>query len=314
MSICGPFNNKKKGWGTDEQAVISILAHRDATQRKQIALEYEHEYSESLIQRLQSELTGDLERAVYHWMLGPAERQAAMAHAATECVQERYAVVVEIACATNSSAELVSVKQAYHVLYRRSLEEDVAARATGNLRSLLLALVSTYRYDGDDNVDAELARSEAKIVHEAVRNSAGAAGGRHDHEELIRVLGTRSKAQLRATFSCFKDQDEHRRSVTKALPRGADDPTGYLRALRAAVRCVADPTKYFAKVLRNATREAAGTDEDSLTRVVVLHAEKDDMGAICGAFQKRASCTLQQAIAKETSGDYSSFLLALLGS
>jgi hypothetical protein len=61
MSICGPFNNKKKGWGTDEQAVISILAHRDATQRKQIALEYEHEYSESLIQRLQSELTGDLE-------------------------------------------------------------------------------------------------------------------------------------------------------------------------------------------------------------------------------------------------------------
>jgi hypothetical protein len=52
---------KKKGWGTDEQAVISILAHRDATQRKQIALEYEHEYSESLIQRLQSELTGDLE-------------------------------------------------------------------------------------------------------------------------------------------------------------------------------------------------------------------------------------------------------------
>jgi annexin D len=108
--------------------------------------------------------------------------------------------------------------------------------------------VSTYRYDGDDNVDAELARSEAKIVHEAVRNSAGAAGGRHDHEELIRVLGTRSKAQLRATFSCFKDEDEHRRSVTKALPRGADDPTGYLRALRAAVRCVADPTKYFAKV------------------------------------------------------------------
>ena len=69
-------------------------------------------------------------------MLGPAERQAAMAHAATECVQERYAVVVEIACATNSSAELVSVKQAYHVLYRRSLEEDVAARATGNLRSV----------------------------------------------------------------------------------------------------------------------------------------------------------------------------------
>ncbi|XP_066308370.1 annexin-like protein RJ4 [Miscanthus floridulus] len=295
-----------QGWGTDEQAVISILAHRDATQRKQIALEYEHKYSESLIQRLQSELSGDLERAVYHWMFDPAERQAVMANAATECVQEEYPVIVEVAC-TNSSAELVAVKKAYHALYRRSLEEDVAARATGNLRSLLLALVSTYRYDGDDNVDMELARSEAKIVHEAVRRAAAAGG----HEELIRVVGTRSKAQLRATFGCFKD--EHRGSVTKALPRG-DDPTGYPRALRTAVRCVADPSKYFAKVLRNATRESAGTDEDSLTRVVVMHAEKDDMGAICAAFQKRASCTLEQAIAKETSGDYRSFLLALLGS
>uniref|UniRef100_A0A804MZL1 Annexin n=1 Tax=Zea mays TaxID=4577 RepID=A0A804MZL1_MAIZE len=295
------------GWGTDEQAVIGILAHRDATQREQIALEYEHKYGESLVQRLQSELTGDFERAVYHWMLGPAERQAVMANAATECLQEECAVIVEIACA-NSSAELVAVKKAYHALYRRSLEEDVAARATaGNLRSLLLALVSTYRYDGADSVDMELARSEAKAVHEAVRDGGGAGG----HEELIRVVGTRSKAQLRATFGCFKD--EHRRSVAKALPRGTD-PTGYLRALRAAVRCVADPSKYFAKVLRSATRESAGTDEDSLARVVLLHAEKDDMGAICAAFLKRASCTLEQAVAKETSGDYRSFLLALLGS
>ncbi|KAG0536427.1 hypothetical protein BDA96_03G062800 [Sorghum bicolor] len=242
-------------------------------------------------------------------MLDPAERQAVMANAATECIQEEYPVLVEIACANNSAAELVAVKKAYHALYKRSLEEDVAARATGNLRTLLLAVVSTYRYDGDDNVDMELARSEAKIVHEAVRNGGGGAAGGHD--ELIRVVGTRSKAQLRATFACFKD--EHRSSVTKALPRG-DDPTGYPRALRTAARCVADPSKYFAKVLRHATRESAGTDEDSLTRVVVVHAEKDDMGAICAAFQKRASCTLEQAIAKETSGDYRSFLLALLGS
>lgn len=49
------------GWGTDEQAVIGVLAHRDATQRKQIRLTYEENYNENLIQRLQSELSGDLE-------------------------------------------------------------------------------------------------------------------------------------------------------------------------------------------------------------------------------------------------------------
>ncbi|KAJ1260500.1 hypothetical protein BS78_10G237100 [Paspalum vaginatum] len=291
-----------EGWGTDEQAVIAILAHRDSAQRKQIMLEYEQNYKESLIQRLQSELSGDFERAMYHWVLDPVERQAVMANAATRCIQEEYPVIVEIACA-NSSAELVSVKKAYHALYKCSLEEDVAARATGKLRSLLLALVSTYRYDGDD-VNMGLARSEAEAVHEAVRD--GASG---DHEELIRIVGTRSKAQLNATFSCFKD--EHGTSITKALPRWTD-PTGYARALRTAVRCVADADKYFAKVLRNATREA-GTDEDSLTRVVVMHAEKD-MKGIRDAFQRRSSATLEQAVAKETSGDYRSFLMALLGS
>ncbi|KAL6608009.1 hypothetical protein ACP70R_041072 [Stipagrostis hirtigluma subsp. patula] len=290
-----------QGWGTDEKAVIAILAHRNSFQRKEIMLEYEEMYNESLIQRLQSELSGDFERAMYHWILDPMERQAVMANAATKCIQEEYKIIVEIAC-VNSPAELVAIKKAYHVIYKCSLEEDVAARTRGNLRSLLLALVSTYRYDGDD-VDMGLAKSEAKIVHEAVRN------GTTDHEELIRVVGTRSKAQLKATFSCFRD--EHGTSITKALPHGTDR-TGYLHALRTALRCIVDGNKYFAKVLRTATRNS-GTDEDTLTRVIVVHAEKD-MKDISAAFQKRASCTLQEAIAKETSGDYKSFLMALLGS
>lgn len=70
-----------------------------------------------------------------HWMLDPVERQAVMANAATKCILEEYPVVIEIACA-NSTAELVAVKEAYHALYKCSLEEDVAAATTGNLRSV----------------------------------------------------------------------------------------------------------------------------------------------------------------------------------
>jgi hypothetical protein len=143
-------------------------------------------------------------------MLDPVERQAVMAHDATKRIMEEYPVVVEIACAS-SAAELVAVKKAYHALYRRSLEEDVAAAAgTGNLRRLLVALVSTYRYDGDDGVDAGLARSEAKIIREAVGSGAAAV-----HEEVIRIVGTRSKAQLDATFGCFRN--EHGSSITKVI-------------------------------------------------------------------------------------------------
>lgn len=49
------------GWGTDEKAIISILGHRDATQRKLIKLAYEELYEENLMERLKSELSGDFE-------------------------------------------------------------------------------------------------------------------------------------------------------------------------------------------------------------------------------------------------------------
>lgn len=80
-------------------------------------------------------LCSSFQRAMCPWILDPVERQAVMANDAAKCIQEEYPVIIEIACA-NSPAELVSVKKAHHALYKRSLEEDVAAHATGNLRSV----------------------------------------------------------------------------------------------------------------------------------------------------------------------------------
>ena len=47
------------GWGTDEKAVIQVLGHRNATQRKIIRDTYQKLYNQSLIDSLDSELSGD---------------------------------------------------------------------------------------------------------------------------------------------------------------------------------------------------------------------------------------------------------------
>lgn len=47
------------GWGTDEKAIIWVLGHRNASQRRILRDTYQHLYNESLIDRLQSELSGD---------------------------------------------------------------------------------------------------------------------------------------------------------------------------------------------------------------------------------------------------------------
>ena len=59
------------GFGCDTGAVINILAHRDATQRSLIQQEYKAMYSEDILKRLESELSGKLEVAI----LNPSKPQ-----------------------------------------------------------------------------------------------------------------------------------------------------------------------------------------------------------------------------------------------
>ncbi|XP_077218692.1 annexin-like protein RJ4 [Tasmannia lanceolata] len=288
-----------QGWGTNEKAIISILGHRDAAQRTLIRIAYEEHYQENLIKRLESEISGDFEKAVYRWILEPVERDAILAKDTIKKINHEHRVIVEIAC-SRSPKELLSVKQAYHSRFKCSLEEDVAAHTKGDFRKLLVALVSSYRYDGEE-INARLAQSEANIIHEAIEEKA------FSHEEIIRILSTRSKAQLNATFNRYRD--EYGTSITKCFMGHPEDE--FLSAVRVAIRSISSPHKYFEKVLRNAINKL-GTDEGALTRVIVTRAEKD-LKEIKDAYYKRNSVPLKEAVAKDTSGDYKTFLLTLLG-
>lgn len=85
----------------------------------------------------------------------------------------------------------------------------------------------------------------------------------------------------------------------------------YLKLLRATIKCLTCPEKYYEKNLRLAI-DRLGTDEWALTRVVVTQAETN-MVRIKEEYHKRNSVTLERAIAGDTSGDYEKMLLALTG-
>lgn len=77
------------------------------------------------------------QRLVHLWALESAERDAFLANEATKKWTSSNQVLVEIAC-TRSSDQLFSAKKAYHVLYKKSLEEDVAHHTTGDYRKVLI--------------------------------------------------------------------------------------------------------------------------------------------------------------------------------
>lgn len=288
-----------QGWGTNEKLIISILAHRNAAQRKQIRQSYSELYGEDLLKDLDKELSQDFEKSVLFWTLDPAERDALLAGGAVRKWHPGNLVLVEIACA-RSSTELLAARQAYHARFKRSLEEDVAVHTKGSFRKLLVPLVSAYRYEGPE-VNMTLAKSEAKTLHEKISDKA------YDDDEVIRIITTRSKEQLIATLNQYNNQFGN--AINKDLK--ADPKDEFLAALRAVTRCLTCPEKYFEKVLRLAINKL-GTDEEALTRVVTTRAEVD-MQRIKEEYKRRNSVPLARAISSDTSGDYEDMLIALVG-
>ncbi|KAK4253806.1 hypothetical protein QN277_010433 [Acacia crassicarpa] len=291
-----------QGFGTDEEAVIFVLGHRNASQMKKIRETYQQLYNESLIDRLHSELSGDFRNAVILWTTDPPERDAKLANAALKTWRKgikELQVLVEIACAS-SPHHLMAVRQAYCSLFDCSLEEDIVSNVYKPLSKLLVGLVSSYRYD-KEVVDPDAAESEAARLNEAINKK------QLDHDDIIWILSTRNVFQLKATFARYKD--------LRGNPLEQDIKNygkGDLESLlNVIVWCINCPEKHFAKVVRDSI-VGLGTDEDSLTRAIVTRAEID-LSKVRGEYETMYKVSLEDDVKGDTSGDYKKFLRTLLG-
>ncbi|XBJ10223.1 hypothetical protein VPH35_015132 [Triticum aestivum] len=293
-----------QGWGTDENALIEILGHRTAAQRAEIAVAYEGLYDKPLLRTLQDELSSHFKGAMTLWAMDPAARDAKLAYKALRKKGgDRHAwVLIEVACAS-SPDHLVAVRKAYCSAYDSSLEEDVAACPLYKdpLKQFLVRLVSSYRYGGE-HVDGELARAEAAELHGAV-----AAKKQPLHGDVVCIVSSRSKPQLKATFQHYKQ--EHGKAIDEVLEGNRNDKLSAM--LKTAVWCLTSPEKHFAEVIRSSII-GLGTDEESLTRAIVSRAEVD-MKKVKEEYKVRYKTTVTKDVVGDTSGYYQGILLTLIG-
>ncbi|KAK6921386.1 Annexin repeat [Dillenia turbinata] len=289
-----------KGLGCDTAAVITILAHRDATQRALIRQEYKAMYSDDLLKRLSSELRGKLETAVLLWVHDPAARDAIIVRQAIAVDVVNLRAATEVICSRTPS-QIQFFKQIYHSMFGVSLEEDIKQRLTGDIMKLLLAYVSTSRYEGPE-VDREMAEKDAKVLFKAGEKKLGT-----DEKTFIRIFSERSRAQLAAID--FSYHNMYKNSLKKAVK---SETSGYFEfGLLTILKCAENPAKYFAKVLHKAMK-GMGTDDTTLIQVIVTRTEID-LQYIKAEYHKKYKKSLNDAVHSETSGHYRTFLLSLLG-
>ncbi|OEL16009.1 Annexin D5 [Dichanthelium oligosanthes] len=292
-----------KGFGCDSTTVINILAHRDASQRALIQQEYRAVFNQDLARRIASELSGHHKRAMLLWILDPATRDATILKQALTGDITDLRAATEIICSRTPS-QLRIVRQTYRARFGCYVEHDVTERTSGDHQRLLLAYLAIPRAEGPAEavVDPSAVSLDARELYKAGERRLGT-----DERAFIRVFSERGWAHMAAVARAYHHMYD--RSLEKAVKDETSGNFGF--GLLTVLRCAESPARYFAKLLHKAMN-GLGTSDSALIRVVVTRAEID-MQYIKAEYHKMYKGSLADAIHAETSGNYRTFLLSLVG-
>ncbi|XP_076205907.1 annexin A6 isoform X3 [Aptenodytes patagonicus] len=311
----GGFNNDgdaqvlrkaMKGLGTDEGAIIEVVTQRSNAQRQQILKAYKAHYGRDLMADLKSELSGSLAKLILGLMLTPAQYDAKQLRKAVEGAGTDESILIEI-MATRNNQEIAAINEAYQEAYHTRLEDDLSSDTSGHLKRILVSLALGNRDEGPENLTQ--AHEDAKVVAETLKLADVSSNDSSDSLEtrFLSILCTRSYPHLRRVFQEFIKMTNHdvEHAIRKRMSGDVRD------AFLAIVRSVKNKPAFFADKLYKSMK-GAGTDERTLTRIMISRSEIDLLN-IRGEFIDLFDKSLHYMIEKDTSGDYRKALLALCG-
>ncbi|XP_071779487.1 annexin A5b [Centroberyx gerrardi] len=287
-----------KGLGTDEDAILQLLTSRSNAQRQQIKASYKTLHGKDLVDDLKGELGGKFETLIVGLMTPPIAYDVKSLRDAIKGAGTDEKVLVEI-LASRTAQQVKDIVDAYRQEYDDNLEEDIAGDTSGHFKRLLVILLQASRQQG---VQQGTIESDAETLFKAGEQKYGT-----DEQEFVTILGNRSAEHLRKVFDAYMKLSGY--EMEESIQR---ETSGSLRdLLLAVVKCAKGVPTYFAETLYYAMK-GAGTDDQTLIRVMVTRSEVD-MLDVRTEFRRMFACSLHSMIMGDTGGDYRKALLLLCG-
>ncbi|PWY89458.1 Annexin [Aspergillus sclerotioniger CBS 115572] len=291
-----------KGFGTDEKALIQILARLNPLEMAAVRSTYTQHIRRDLYKDVKSETSGYFRRGLLAIIDGPLQYDVACVREAVEGIGTKEWLLNDILL-SRSNADLNAIKTAYEQTYNRSLQKDVADDLSFKTQSLFSMVLRATRHEESAPLDPQIIEAEAKSLH-----SATAARIVNNVEEVCGIFARASDNELRAINQAF--QIRYNTDLTKHIEK---EFSGHMEdALLHMLRTALDPAMYDAEQLEECMKGMGTKDEKLVTRIVRLHWNPKHMDQVKRAYRHRYQKELIDRVKGETSRDYQRLMVALL--
>lgn len=223
-----------KGWGTDEAALISVLAKPDPLQMTLIRNTYMERHGRNLEKDLKSELSGDFEVAMVSLAAGPLGQDIMYLRDAMSGIGTDEVAINDVLIG-RSNADLRAIKYQYVNKYNKALVEDIKSDLSGKTEKFFLMLLNAVRPERGTYFDQAAVEKDLHELHLATNAKTGT-----DEIGVAAVFLAASDQRLVAVAQAF--EAKYHISLEKTIK---SEFSGHLeKALLGLLARAKDPLKF----------------------------------------------------------------------
>jgi len=317
-----------RGFGTDERALVNVLANKDPYQIIMIKRAYNQMYSRDLEKDIKSETGGKFEEGLVAIIRGPLLQDVHLLHSAISGLGTKEAILNDVLLG-RSNADINAIKKKYREVFSRSLESDIRGDLSMKTERHFLIVLGASRAEGNAPVIPQAVDQNVTEIYKATEGKVGT-----DEMLVCSMLSTCSDDHIRAIAHAY--EQKFRRSLETVIEKVSrklvmlpyrsaifrmlteipfmQEFSGHMKtALLFQLRNAVDKYMHAARLLEDAMAGMGTKDELLISRVLRYHWDRQTLANVKAAYERRFRKSLASRIKGETSGDYERLMVACVG-
>jgi annexin A7/11 len=289
-----------KGFGTDEKALIRVMAKKDPLQMETIRSQFNQRFMRNLIQDLEKETSGYFKQGLVEIARGPLVSDCYNLMEAMKGMGTKEVIIDDILIG-RSNADVNAIKEKYKELFHRTLEADLKGDLSAGTEQMYMMIIAARRAEDSHPVNPQ---EIEQAVSELQTGMGGFAG--KNTAQICQILTSKNDAQLKAIAQVYQ-QRYHKTldaQIKSAFSGHMEDALRLLIA-RATNRAEAEAIRLEESMAGMGTK-----DQLLVQRVVRCHWNQQFMNAVSNEFKRVVKKDLVKRIEGETRGDYERLMVA----